>query len=116
MSTLQETTHDHRNQSLAAKAGRFLWQWVQLFLAMEVGMILYHLLVGKILAGTSFAALARDSRPFGFVMMVVFIALGMIGLLRIRRGAWKYSRKMTTVVIASLAALTVLVVMALLPT
>jgi hypothetical protein len=49
-------------------------------------------------------------------MMIVFIALGAIALLRFRKAAWQYSRKLTIAVIAPLAALMVLVVMALLPT
>ena len=116
MATLQKTTQDNRNPGLAAKAGRFIWHWVQIFLAMEAGMILYHLLVGKVLDGTGFAALTRDSRLFGLGMMIVFIALGAIALLRFRKAAWQYSRKLTIAVIAPLAALMVLVVMALLPT
>ena len=116
MATLQETTHDNRNQSLASKGRRFLWHWVQVVLAMEAGMILYHLILGKVLAGTGFAALIQGNRLFGLVIMIVFITLGMIALLRFRRSAWRYSLKMTIVVIAPLAVLTVLVVMALLPT
>lgn len=92
MAALQETTQDNRSPSLAAKAGVFIWHWVQLVLAMEAGMILYHLLTGKVLAGTGFAALTMDSRLFGLGMTIVFISLGAIALLRIRRSAWQFWR------------------------
>jgi len=41
---------DHRLRSHASKVGRFLWHFVQMVLAMMVGMGIYHLLTGKALA------------------------------------------------------------------
>lgn len=116
MAILQETTQDHPNQSLASKIGQFIWHWVQIFFAMEVGMIVYHLLLRRVLAGTGFAALTQDSRLFGLVIMIVFIMLGMIVLLHFRRSTWHYSLKTTLAVIAPLASFTVLLVMTLIPT
>jgi hypothetical protein len=96
--------------------GRFLWHLLQMVLAMEAGMALYHLLLSTMLAGTGYAALTREYRLFGYWMMVVSMALPMIALMHYyHKSNWRSCGAMTFAMLAPLAALTVLVLCELIP-
>src|SRR6266498_1022765 len=83
-------------RSVAASVGGFLWHLLQMVLAMEVGMAVYHLLLGTVLTGTGYAALTREYRLFGYWMMVVSMALPMIALMRYyHKSNWRYCGAMT---------------------
>jgi hypothetical protein len=97
-----------------SKLGSFLWYFVQMVLAMEVGMIIYHRLVRPLLAPTGFSALTMEYPMFGYWMMVVSMVLGMLALMRYHKSTWRYSLEMTLAMIAPLAVLTVLVLCTLL--
>lgn len=115
MTTIEETTHVHQTQRLAAKAGRFLWHFVQMVLAMEVGMMIYHKLLWPLLAPTGFPGLIELYPLIGYWVMVVFMVLGMIALMCYHRSTWRYCLDMTITMLTPLAVLTVLVLCHMLP-
>ena len=100
----------------AASVGRFLWHLLQMVLAMEAGMVVYHLLLGTLLAGSGYAALTKDYPLFSYWMMVASMTLPMIALMRsYHKSTWRSCGAMTFAMLAPVAALTVLVLCALIP-
>jgi flagellar biosynthetic protein FliP len=98
-----------------SKAGRFLWHFAQMVMAMEAGMMIYHLLVRPLLAPTGFSVLTMEYPLFGYWMMVVSMVLGMLALMLYHRSTWRYSLDMTIAMLAPLAAFTVMVLCNVLP-
>ncbi len=107
--------HQHDKRSRAASIRQFVWHLLPMVLSMVAGMMIYHLLVGTLLAGTGFAALTKQNRLFGYWMMVASMVLGMLALMRYHRSTWRYCLEMTLAMLAPLAAMTVLVFFALFP-
>src|SRR5271157_2193711 len=104
------TLGQHRAHDLALRAGRFLWHFAQMVLAMEAGMMIYYRLILSLLAGTGFAMLVQRSMLFGYWMMVISMVLPMIALMRLYyRSAWPYCLGMTGAMLAPTAIITVLV-------
>jgi hypothetical protein len=100
----------------AASVGRFLWHLLQMVIAMEAGMAVYHLLLGTVLAGTGYAALTREYWLFGYWMMVVSMTLSMLAFMRYyHKSNWRSCGAMTLAMLAPVAALTVLVLCELIP-
>ncbi len=97
------------HRTTRAKVGGFLWHLLQMVLAMEAGMMVYHLLLGTLFAGSGFAILTKENRLFGYWMMVVPMALAMLAFMRFRRYDWRHCSEMTLAMLAPLAGLTVLV-------
>ena len=102
-------------RNAAASVGRFLWHFVQMVVAMEVGMMVYHHLLWPLLAQTPYAVLTDAYPLIGYWMMVVSMALGMLVLMRFHRSTWRYCGEMTVAMIAPIAALTLLVLCSLIP-
>jgi hypothetical protein len=127
MTTLEKTTHDqmnmaametqgYRTQSLASKIGRFIWHMVQMIVAMEAGMMIYHHLLWPVLAHTTFSTLTDQYPLLGYWAMVASMTLPMIALMRIyHKSSWRYCLGMSTAMLAPLATLTVLVLCYLFP-
>ena len=72
--------HPSAATSTGAKVRSFLWHLLQMVLAMEAGMGIYHLLKATLLAPTGYPPYQRPA--LGYWLMVVFMALGMIALMR----------------------------------
>jgi hypothetical protein len=105
-----------RLRSSAANVGRFLWHLLQMILAMEAGMAVYHLLLHTLLAGTGYAALTNAYPLFGYWMMVASMTLPMIALMRLyHKSSWRSGGEMTIAMLVPPAALTVLVLCGLIP-
>ena len=103
-------------QNVAGSAGRFLWHVVQMVLVMEAGMMVYHLLLSTVLAGTGYAGLTSAYPLFGYWMMIVSMTLPMIALMRYYHNSnWRTCGEMTFAMLAPLAALTGLVLCYLIP-
>jgi hypothetical protein len=103
-------------RSKAASAGRFLWHLLQMVLAMEAGMAVYHFLLSTVLAGTGYAALTSDYQLFGYWMMVASMTLPMIALMRYyHKSSWRSCNEMTIAMLVPPAALTLLVLCELIP-
>jgi hypothetical protein len=100
---------------IPGSVGGFLWHFVQMVLAMEAGMMIYHMFIWPLLAGTSYAALTKAYPLFGYWMMAVSMALGMLALMLYHRSTWRYCGEMTIAMLAPVAALTVLVLCSLIP-
>jgi hypothetical protein len=106
---------DHRIDSLIAKVGRFLWHLAQMVLVMEVGMMVYHMLLWPLLAPTGYTTLIKAYPLFSYWMMVVAMTLPMVALMRFHKSTWRHCAEMTLAMLAPLAALTVLVLCSLCP-
>jgi hypothetical protein len=102
-------------RSTAGNVGRFLWHFLQMVLAMEVGMILYHKLLYPLLALTGFGTLTDTYPLFGYWMMLISMALGMIVLMRFHKSSWRYCMEMAGAMLVPLVALTALVLFELCP-
>jgi len=110
-----ESHVQHPTPTLTTQVGRFLWHLVQMVLAMEAGMMVYHLLLWPLLAPTSYGILTNAYPLFGYWMMLVSMVLGMLALMRFHRSNWRYILEMTIAMLAPLAALTLLVLYHMLP-
>jgi hypothetical protein len=102
------TVHHHRQPGARIKVGAFLWHLIQMIVAMEAGMAVYHLLLGTLLAQTGYAALTKAYPLFGYWMMVVSMTLPMIGLMRFQRSSWRHCLEMSVAMVAPSAMLTLL--------
>lgn len=96
-------------------AARFLWHFLQMAVAMELGMMVYHKLLWPFLAPTRFSALTDQYPLLGYWMMLLSMALGMIVLMRYHKSAWRYCMEMTGAMFVPLIALTALVLFELCP-
>ena len=99
----------------AKQAGRFIWHLVQMVLAMEAGMMVYHLLILPVLNPIGYGALTCAYPLFGYWMMLVFMVLGMIALMLFHRSGWHYILEMTIAMLAPMAVITALVLLYVLP-
>ena len=102
-------------RSTTRSVGRFLWHFLQMALAMELGMIIYHKLIYPLIAPMGFDALTDAYPLLGFWMMVISMALGMIVLMRYHKSTWRYCMEMTGAMFVPLVALTALVLFELCP-
>jgi hypothetical protein len=102
-------------RSTAVNVGRFLWHFLQMVIAMEVGMILYHKLLYPLLAPTGYGVLTDKYLLFGYWMMLISMALGMVVLMRFHKSSWRYCMEMTGAMFVPLVALTALVLLELCP-
>lgn len=98
----------------AKKALRFLWHFGQMVVVMEAGMMIYHKLVMPQLAPFGFHRLMMAQPLLCYWLMVASMALPMIAWMRIiHKSTWRYTLEMTAIMLAPLAALTVLVLCSL---
>jgi hypothetical protein len=84
-------------------------------IAMEVGMIVYHMLLFPLLAPLGYYTLTDTYPLFGYWMMVISMAVGMIVLMRYHKATWRYCMEMTGAMFVPLVALTALVLFELCP-
>jgi putative intracellular protease/amidase len=93
----------------AASVGRFVWHLLQMVLAMEAGMAIYHLLLHTALAGTAFAALVGARPLLDYWLMVASMTIPMIALMRyLHKSTWRACAEMTLVMLVPPAVLTML--------
>jgi hypothetical protein len=105
-----------RLRGSAASAGRFVWHLLQMILAMEAGMAVYHLFLHTVLSGTGYAALTNTYPLFGYWMMVASMTLPMIALMRYyHKSSWRSCNGMTIAMLLPPAVLTGLVLCELIP-
>src|SRR5512136_2005909 len=110
MTAFENTTRLVRNHPIVAKVGSFLWHLVQMVLVMEAGMMVYHKLIMPRLAPFGFHRLMMAQPLFCYWLMVASMTLPMIALMRwYHKSTWCYTLEMTAVMLAPLAALSVLV-------
>ncbi len=100
------------------KIVRFLWHLAQMIIAMEVGMLVYHMVIYPLLFPNASCGcgLTNVSPLVSYWMMVASMTLPMIALMKLyHKSSWGYSLGMTATMLAPLAALSVLVTYALIP-
>lgn len=95
--------------------GRFIWHFLQMVVAMELGMMVYHHLLWPLIAQTPYAPLTDAFPLLGYWSMVASMVLGMLVLMLLQRSPWSYCFQMTLAMVAPVAALTVLVLCYLIP-
>lgn len=119
MSTLEKTTHDHRKmeaalaedsqvQSPASKVGRFLLHLLEMLLAMQVGMVIFHLLAGLIPASSSLFAVTDSETVLHNVVMDIFMTVPMLAWMILRGHGWRHSLEMGFSMLAPIAAINLL--------
>ncbi len=101
--------------SAAGNIGGYLWHLLQMVLAMEAGMMVYHMLIVPLLRQTAYAALTDAYPLIGYWGMVVSMVLGMLALMWYQKATRRYCAEMTAAMVAPVAALTVLVLCSLIP-
>lgn len=116
MTAIEKTTPIQQTWKLPVRAGRFLGHFVQMSLVMEAGMMIYMKLIIPLLIPFGFQQWKMAHPLFGYWLMVASMTLPMIALMRIyHKSAWRYTLEMTTVMLAPLAGLAVLVLCDLCP-
>ena len=96
-------------RNTTANVGRFLWHFLQMAVAMEAGMMIYHKLIYPLIAPIGYDALTDKYPLLGYWMMLVSMAVGMIVLMRFHKSTWHYCMEMTGAMFIPLVALTALV-------
>ncbi len=116
MKAIEKPVYIHQAPKLAVKVGQYLWHYVQMVLVMEAGMMIYHKLIMPRLAPLGFHIFMMVHPLFSYWLMVASMVLPMIALMRLyHKSTWRYTLEMTTVMIAPLAVLSVLVLCDLYP-
>ncbi len=106
--------HEHAEEGHAGKvsrlrrAGRFLWHFAQMVLAMMAGMAVYHGLLNTVFASTGFALMTRAYPLFGYWMMTLSMVLPMVALMLLQKHGTRYCGEMTAAMLAPTALLTLL--------
>ncbi len=92
----------------ALKAGRFILHFLEMTLAMMVGMPILFMARNLVPASSSYAAALKSGTiPFDLVM-TVFMAVPMVAWMIVRRHGWRHSLEMAIGMCAPVAAIAVL--------
>jgi len=102
-------------RTMAVSVGRFLWHFLQMTIAMELGMMIYHKLIYPLIAPMGLDALTDTYPLVGYWMMLISMAAGMVVLMRFHKSTWRYCMEMTGAMFVPLIALTALVIFELCP-
>jgi len=119
MTALENTSHEHeqigarpaqdlRKHSPASKVGRFLLHLLEMLLAMEAGMVVFHLLANQIPATSSLAPVANRETVLHNVVMDVFMTVPMLTWMILRGHGWHHSLEMGVAMLAPIAAVNLL--------
>lgn len=98
-----------------SKAGRFLWHFLQMAIAMELGMMVYHKLLAPILEQTPYGPWTDAYPILGYWGMVSSMVLGMLALMVYQKATGRHCLEMSLAMVAPIAALTVLVLCSVIP-
>ena len=119
MTAIENTTHDHmkmeamqaqvsNRRSPASKVGRFLLHLLEMLLAMEAGMVVFHLLANQIPATSSLATVADNETVLHNVVMDVFMTVPMLVWMILRGHGWRHSLEMGVAMLAPVAVINLL--------
>jgi len=98
---------------LSARIKSLAWHLFQMIIAMEIGMIIYHVVFVNLLALTSYKAFVLANPLFDYWMMMVAMTLPMSFLMRRHKYDWHYCAGMTVAMLAPVLMLTVFVLVGL---
>jgi hypothetical protein len=85
---------DHKIRSSAAKAGRFSLRFLEMLLAMMVGMPFFFMLRNQIPASSSYRAAFVPGTNLHDVAMLVFMVIPMVIWMVLRGHGWRHSTEM----------------------
>jgi peptidoglycan/LPS O-acetylase OafA/YrhL len=86
--------HDHRIRNSASKAGRFTLHFLEMLLAMMVGMPVFFMLRNQIPASSIYAAAFVPGTNLHDVAMFVFMVVPMVVWMIVRGHGWRHSAEM----------------------
>jgi hypothetical protein len=95
---------------LAKHVTHSLWLLLQMVLAMQAGMFLYHYLLHTVLAGTGYATLMHHRPLLDYWVTALSMVIPMVILMRVyHKTSWRACGEMTAVMLVPVAVLKVLV-------
>lgn len=89
-------------RDLASKTGRFILHLLEMLVAMQVGMGVFHLMIGLIRAYSSFRAL-ESGTTLHAVVMTVFMTVPMVAWMIFRGHGWRHGAEMVIAMIGPVA-------------
>src|SRR5512141_878024 len=95
---------EHKIRSFAAKVGRFSLHFLEMMLAMMVGMPILFLLRRLIPASSSYKAIFVSGTNLHDLAMVVFMVIPMVIWMVVRGHGWRHSAEMAFAMSAPLVA------------
>lgn len=104
--SLQVPVHEIRNSAL--KAGRFILHFLEMTLAMMVGMPILFMARNLVPASSAYAAALKSGTIQSGLVMTVFMAVPMVAWMIVRRHGWRHSLEMAIGMCAPVAVIAVL--------
>jgi len=101
-------SHHHPQSNRAAKIKSFILHIFQMIIAMEIGMMLYHMVFFNLPAPESYKTFILANPLFDYWMMMLAMTLPMIVLMRYHKYDWRYCIGMTIAMLAPVALFTML--------
>ena len=99
-----EGAPEHPIRVLASKTGRFLLHLLEMLIAMQVGMVLFHLVLGLVRTYASSRAL-ESGTALHAIIMTVFMTTPMAAWMIIRGHGWRHCVEMVVAMIAPVAVI-----------
>lgn len=90
---------DHPLRKVASKTGRFLLHLLEMLVAMQVGMMLFHLLLGLIRIASNSRVL-ESGTTLHAITMTVFMTIPMVAWMIFRGHGWRHCIEMVVAMIA----------------
>ncbi len=108
MHTVSIPMTDNRIRSTASQVGRFSLHFLEMVVAMMVGMPVLFLVRNLIPASSSLAAAFKSGTISYSITMTVFMTLPMVAWMILRGHGWRHSVEMAIAMVAPIAVTTVL--------
>ncbi len=99
---------DNRIRSTASQVGRFSLHFLEMVVAMMVGMPIFSLVRNLIPASSIFSAAFKSGTISYSINMTVFMTLPMVAWMILRGHGWRHSLEMALAMVAPVAVTTVL--------
>lgn len=93
---------EHGIRDLTLKTGRFVLHLLEMLVAMEVGMGIFHLVIGLVRTYSSFVAL-ESGTTLHAIAMTVFMTVPMVAWMIIRGHGWRHGAEMVIAMIGPVA-------------
>ncbi|HEU5097479.1 MAG TPA: heavy metal translocating P-type ATPase [Roseiflexaceae bacterium] len=98
----------HPQQRLTASVWRFVRHLLEMLLAMEAGMGVFHLLIWLIPASSRYDAVVKPGTDLHAIAMVVFMIVPMVAWMLVRGHGWRHSIEMVIAMVVPMAAVALL--------
>ncbi len=96
--------HDHNILSSAAKWGRFALHFLEMTVAMMVGMPFLFMLRNKVPAASPYAAIFVRGTVLYDLAMIIVMVVPMVARMIVRRHGWRHSAEMAFAMSAPMVA------------